>query len=363
MKKFLRVLALFLLPVALLYGLFAAVLTSTRELAGMEEIVAATLDGSLVLYGTSHHENFAAYKLRVTGALAPRLLVLGTSRSMQLRGEFFSEKSFYNAGGAVRNMADYEDFLRRLPEEALPQTLLLVLDQNMFNTNWRQSSPADPQGYGDLEMDFFDTLLRTGLDYGNRKFSILKTLLPRQGIYGLAAAARGMGFAADGSYRYGSTAEKNLGQPEKNFADTYRNIDFGELRFAYGDAPDALALSQLDSLLDFCAEKGIRVAGFLPPFPPSVNRRMAQNGGYGYLDTLGEELARRFAGCGGEFYDFTAVDSDDDEYLDGFHGGDRVYARIAVQLSEKSDILSKSIDLVTLEKLLGENGGNPRILP
>ena len=113
MKKFLRVLALFLLPVALLYGLFAAVLVSTRELAGMEEIVAATLDGSLTLYGTSHHENFATYKLRVTSALAPRLLVLGTSRSMQLRGDFFSEKSFYNAGGAVRNMADYEDFLRR----------------------------------------------------------------------------------------------------------------------------------------------------------------------------------------------------------------------------------------------------------
>ena len=53
MKKFLRVLALFLLPVALLYGLFAAVLVSTRELAGMEEIVAATLDGSLTLYRTT----------------------------------------------------------------------------------------------------------------------------------------------------------------------------------------------------------------------------------------------------------------------------------------------------------------------
>ena len=363
MKKFLRVLALFLLPVALLYGLFAAVLVSTRELAGMEEIVAATLDGSLTLYGTSHHENFATYKLRVTSALAPRLLVLGTSRSMQLRGEFFSEKSFYNAGGAVRNMANYEDFLRRLPEEALPETLLVVLDQNMFNTNWRQSSPTAPQDYGELEMDFFDTLLRTGLDYGNRKFSIAKTILPQQGVYGLAAAARGMGFAVDGSYRYGKTAEKNLDQPEKNFADTYRNIDFGELRFAYGEAPDALALSQLDGLLAFCAEKEIRVVGFLPPFPPAVNRRMEQNGGYGYLDTLYEEVARRFAGYGWEFYDFTAVDSADDEYLDGFHGGDRVYAKIALNLSGNSEILSKNIDSVTLEKLLAERGGNPRILP
>lgn len=74
-----------------------------------------------------------------------------------------------------------------MPEEALPETLLVVLDQNMFNTNWRQSSPTAPQDYGELEMDFFDTLLRTGLDYGNRKFSIAKTILPQQGVYGLAA--------------------------------------------------------------------------------------------------------------------------------------------------------------------------------
>lgn len=68
---------------------------------------------------------------------------------------------------------------------------------------------------------------------------------------------------------------------------------------------------------------------------------MEQNGGYGYLDTLYEEVARRFAGYGWEFYDFTAVDSADDEYLDGFHGGDRVYAKIALNLSGNSEILSK----------------------
>ena len=76
----------------------------------------------------------------------------------------------------------------------------------MFNTTWRESSPADPQTYGDLPDDSFATLLRTGFDYGNHKFSIVQNLLPRAGIYGLAAAAKGMGFAADGSYRYGTVA-------------------------------------------------------------------------------------------------------------------------------------------------------------
>lgn len=165
-----------------------------------------------------------------------------------------------------------------MPEEALPETLLVVLDQNMFNTNWRQSSPTAPQDYGELEMDFFDTLLRTGLDYGNRKFSIAKTILPQQGVYGLAAAARGMGFAVDGSYRYGKTAEKNLDQPEKNFADTYRNIDFGELRFAYGEAPDALALSQLDACWPFARKRRSGWWGFCRRSPPRSTDAWSRTG-------------------------------------------------------------------------------------
>lgn len=362
MKRFLRTLFLLLLPAVVLYGLFAAVLASSREMAGMGEIVAATVGGSLQLYGTSHHENFATYKRMVTEALAPRLLVLGTSRCMQLRGEFFAEKSFYNAGGAVRNMADYIDFLRALPEGSLPDTLLLVLDQNMFNTGWRASSPQGPQEYDvELEMDWLDTLLRTGVDYGNGKFRIFENLLPRPGIYGLAAAARGMGFAADGSYRYGLVARQNLDRPQANFAATYRDIDGGRDRFAYGSQPDAVALDQLDQLLDFCAGQGIRVVGLLPPFPPSVNERMDENGGYGYIPLLGEALAGRFVARGGEFYDFTRIESEDAEYLDGFHGGDRVYGRIALALARQSTLLRGMVAEEATRQLLARPG-NPRAL-
>jgi len=364
-KRFLRLLAVFLLPVVLLYALFAGALAATRERAGLDEITAAAADGTLVLYGTSHHENFAAFKLRAAAQKKAALLVLGTSRSMQLRSEFFSTDSFYNAGGGVRTMADYEDFLSRLPADALPETLLLVLDQNMFNTTWRESSPTDPQSYGELTLDFadwVDTLLRTGFDYGNGKFALRDVLRARDGVYGMAAAASGTGFAADGSYRYGKNAEKNLDDPQRNFSATYRNIDFGELRFAYGDTPDALALSQLSSLLDWCAGKNIRVVGLLPPFPPSVTARMKANGGYAYLDQLYGAIAPLFAAHGGEFYDFTVMDAPDEEYLDGFHGGDRVYARIALALGQESMILGKSVNSVTLRQLLDTTWQNPRSL-
>lgn len=86
MKRFLTVISLFLLPVVLFYALIATVMYNTRELAEMDELVPATVSGELKLYGTGYHENFFTYKHRVTSELAPELLVLGTSRSMQISG-------------------------------------------------------------------------------------------------------------------------------------------------------------------------------------------------------------------------------------------------------------------------------------
>ena len=363
MRRFLRILALFALPIVLFYGLLAAVLVNSRELAPMDEIVQATVDGGLVLYGTSHHENFATYKMAVTRRLAPRLLVLGTSRSMQLRGDFFTQPSFYNAGGAVHNVANYTQFLQALPAEALPDTLLVVLDQDMFSTPWRQANFGD-LSFGELEMDFFDTLLRTGLDYGQGKFSLAGALQAHPGYFGMAAVGRGSGFKADGSYQYGETAGENLGRPQRNFSQVYRDIDFDELRFQGCAVPDATALAQLEEFLAWCAGRDIRVVGFLPPFPPSVNARMAAAGKYGYLDTLYDEIAARFAAVGGEFFDFTAMaDTVDDEYIDGFHGGDRVYAKIALHLAEDSAILGRMVDTAAIDRLMESPAGTARVLP
>ena len=120
MKRFLTVISLFLLPVVLFYALLATVMYNTRELAEMDELVPATVSGELKLYGTGYHENFFTYKHRVTSELARELLVLGTSRSMQISGDFFSEKSFYNAA----TLPTTPSFCRRFPKKACPKPCL-----------------------------------------------------------------------------------------------------------------------------------------------------------------------------------------------------------------------------------------------
>lgn len=363
MKRFVSIVALFLLPFAVFYGLMAFILSNSRETAPLDDVVDATVSGELVLYGSAYHENFQAYKYRVTSQLAPRLLVLGTSRSMQLRGEFFSESSFYNAGGAIRNAADYLLFLQALPEESLPDTVLIALDQNMFNPTWADGNRAGELQLGDLPVKT-DLLLRMGNSFGDGKFSILDCLTLKQGVYGLAALGRGSGFVADGSYRYGTAAEANLDEPEKNFSDTYRNIDFSTLRFAWGDEVSSWALEQMDQLLAWCTERGIRVVAFLAPLPPVVYQRMVDNGNFGYIEKLPGELGELFSSYGQACYDKTLLPNTSSvQYLDGFHGGDEIYAQIVLELAAEDPVMEKLVDTEATQALLQTPHDNPRVLP
>lgn len=363
MKRFLKITVLFLLPFVLFYGLLAMVLQSSGETVALDQVVEATVDGSLVLYGSGYHENFQAYKYRVASRLGAQLLVMGTSRSMQFRSGFFKTDRFYNIGGGVKNAAEYLRFLQAMPVESLPKTVLVVLDQNMFNETWATGNPTSGLALTDLPVKK-DILLRLGNSYGDGRFSILKNLKARPGVYGMAAATRGSGFASDGSYRYGTAALENLTQPESNFATTYRQIDFSQLRFAWGDVPRSQELEEIDRLLSFCAENGIQAVGMLPPFAPTVWERMMATGNYGYLEQLPAALQQVFAGYGFDCCDYSYLpDSTAVQYIDGFHGGDEIYAGIALDLAARSEVLAPLIDTDAIRALLAQPHDNPRVLP
>lgn len=363
MKKFIRLTALFLLPFVLFYGLMGLMLVNSREAAPLDEVVEATVSGELVLYGSGYHENFQAYKYRVASRLAPELLVMGTSRSMPLRAEWFTAESFYNVGGAIKNLQDYLRFLQALPEESRPETAIVVLDQNMYNPEWA-SSARTPQLYLDDIPVKTDLLLRLGNSFGDGKFTISDCLRPKAGIYGVAALGRDSGFAPDGSYRYGDAANANLAQPERNFADTYRNIDFSQLRFAWGDTMSEWAVEETRLLLEWCAENDIRLVGIIAPLPPSVYERMMAAGRYGYVTQMGELLPRLFAEYGFACYDKGYLpDTTAVQYIDGFHGGDEVYAGILLQLAKEDETMARLVDTDTIIAQLQTPHENPRVLP
>ena len=68
MKRFLKILALFLAPVILLLGVFSLALVRSGELTPTADIEAAALNGGLELFGLAYRDDTRALKQAVANA-------------------------------------------------------------------------------------------------------------------------------------------------------------------------------------------------------------------------------------------------------------------------------------------------------
>ena len=176
---------------------------------------------------------------------------------------------------------------------------------------------------------------------------------------GKTAAGRGAGFYADGSYTYGTAVLHPEKSVDAEFKDTFQRIAKNTNRFEYGETPDAESLAQTEALLAFCARAGIEVTAFLPPYAPSVWQRMQETGQYGYIPATFASLETMFARYGFEVFDYSYLpETNDSQYVDGFHGSDRVYAALCARLAEDSLLLGAQFDSAALTALFTAQG-NP----
>lgn len=363
MKRFLKALALFLAPAVLVVGAFGVALVRSGELAPMEDVCRAAAGEQLSLFGFAYREDTRSFKQAMADAHGAEVLVLGTSRSMQLRSAFFKTDSFYNAGGGVAFLSQMQVFLEHLPEGARPKRLLLVLDQYFFNENWRSNEPKGSEVLPpDSTADAVTSLRHMMWDYAEGKFSLLHVLNTPEGVYGLAAAARGAGFYSDGSYTYGSAMLHPEQSDDAGFADTFDRIDRLTNRFEGGDVPDQKAFAEMRALLEYCAANEIEVTAFLPPYAPGVWDYMQQTGNYDYIPATFSVLQDLFAEYGFEVFDYSILpETQDDQYVDGFHGSDRVYAAICARLARDSALMGDLFDEDALTALF-QAPGNPLFL-
>ena len=359
MKKFLSCTALFLIPVLLVYALFGFAIYKSGEWRTEEEIVQRISDGEDLLMGLAYRDNTFYFKHLAASAKKADLLVLGTSRSMQFSSKFFTEPSFYNAGGGANYTHAYRYFLETLPEDATPETLILVLDQYFFEQGWSDQGSWPELDYSHYSFDPAASLPRLLKDWAGGKFSLRKMLNPPEHTYGIAAVGRGSGFYSDGSYCYGNLMDHPELGTDVGFHDSFNRIDTGTKRFEWSDTVYQPSLDEMARLMELCHQKGIQVVAVIPPYAPSVWQRMQQSGNYSYIDALSGALHEILDPYGFELHDFTFMpETQDAEYIDGYHGGDRVYARLTLELAEKSPSLAEKIDTDYLTRALAE-GSNP----
>lgn len=336
MRRFLLKIALLLLPVFLVFGLSWTSLFKAGEFLPFQMYVHPLDSGQL--FGLAYVNYDKAYKFHMTDDVSqPQVLALGSSRIMQVKRSVVNPRySFYNAGGAIQNIYEMPLFVEQLQNP--PAFILLTIDQYWFNPAFeRQRILFDSSVYDVPDWDlsnFLESSWTFYEDYAAGKVSLSDIWKSRH--VGLNAICKENGFAADGTRYPGDMIKAPEQQPDYNFRDILDRIDKGDRRFQYGDEADSTLIDGVDRFLAVCASRGIRVAAFLPPFSPVVYQKMTETGRYGYLTQIYPMLNAVFSKYDGfrlyDFTDVTAMGVHNYDFIDGFHGSERVYNQLIRQM-------------------------------
>ncbi len=109
-------------------------------------------------------------------------------------------------------------------------------------------------------------------------------------------------------------------------------------------------------IIDRLQKSKMHVLIIFPPFANAAYQRMMASKKYAYIDALTMELNNSHP-----IFDFTnpnnVRETNDCEFIDGFHGGETVYARMILQMAAKDKYLDDVINFGYLSELLNHHKG------
>jgi len=357
MKKFLLNLSIFLLPGLLLISVPLIILKKSKEV--FYDIDETIKNNDKYIIGYAYDEtNYRYLKWkRIKELERSEVWSLGSSRTLQFREGMFSIP-FYNAGYTIIGLNDFSQFLKSVSKSKYPKYLIIALDQWMFNEKWDDLSTKPKT---DLWRNSFNkypqgkTIIKVLSDVLVKKHNLSFLFRSNDNLIGLNSILNHKGFRNDGSMLYGSQIyrleNKDATADDYEFNDTFKRIEKGNAMFEYGNDVNNNAIPVLEELLSFCSSNNIKVIAYLPPFADKVVSKMEKSGNYKYINNIYSTIHPTFAKYRYEVYDFThlsSINANDNEMLDGFHGGESVYLKMLINIAEADTSLH---DIVNLTKL------------
>jgi hypothetical protein len=353
----------FSLPFTIAFVAFTGILVYSGESMPLAMVVAMQQGDEPVLYRPHYGNRDLSFKLLSTEARQPEVLALGSSRVLQFRSMFFNLDTsvFYNGAGPAWSLERIDQFVRTLSTDALPDVLILGIDQPWFNPNFVPDT-FEPE-VSDFTQIFlvnrsvFQDVLTCGcsFDFGE--------LMARRepGFGGMALGSKaifdGHGFRNDGSEQYGDFLIAHWLSPE---LERNRHLEWmrtGQEMYAYGDTVSEDALALFNDFLQYCQAHGITVVGFFPPFVPSLYYEMVANGNHTYLPQASERVATLMAQYNYPFFDFSdgGQFGGDGDFFDGWHGSERINLQLYITMAQAlPDVLGHYSDLAALQQAVIE---------
>lgn len=313
----------------------------------------------LVGFLTYEKERFHTLKDMAYRNKLPEITVIGSSRVLQFRDSMFTQ-SFYNYGYTVSTIGDIE---KKIPSILHPglKLLFIGLDQWMFNPEWTKKNIDD-------QTHFSYNSIINNTPYENKKLlrQSIEVLMNKKRKYHNSAflglnAAEGNGIRNDGSFFYGTIIEKILSNDtsyeDYNFKDTFSRIKVKSRRFEKFTFVDTSSINTLKRIRDFLKTKNIITVYFLPPFANTIYKKLISEFDYAGIMELQQKLEflNSSSKCFYSFQSFDALNETDSCALDGFHGSERVYAHILMNIANNNPSISKFINRELISKKLSLN--------
>ena len=366
MKRFLVSISIFTLPLIVFFSIPLYILTVTGE--GFKNIESIVSGREKYLIGYAYNEqNYGYLKYLNIAKSQYNVISAGTSRVLPFTNNMFTA-SFYNAGYTINIIDDFIPFLENIPSSKTPDYLIAGLDQPMFNEAWNSSysiSEKNKWQQSFYKYPIANTFINVWKDIINRKYGFKFHTDKNIQYIGINAVVNNTGFRNDGSMFYGIQIDRLIRNDPSAidycFSNTYERINKGNSRFEYGDSVDVKVMPKLHELLQYCQNRQIKLVAFLPPYADSVFDRMLKSGKYGYIQKIYNCIKPAFDEFGFEIYDFSSAslcDSNDNEMIDGFHGGEVTYLKILIKMLESESSLSNVVNKSQLENDLKNKSNN-----
>jgi hypothetical protein len=362
-KKFVFLFIYTSLLILIVVSPFIVFLIKTKEYATVHEIVNEQIQKKSI-YGTALNNNTFLYKMELINQIRPNIVAIGSSRIMQLREEFFLD-SFINTGGAVNKIEDGSIVLNQILKIYKSKIIIFAVDPWWFNENYK-AVISENRNLDTTNILFFEKifnpikwLIKCKIDLKQfinvLFFNNYKNNITNYNNIGISALDSSSGFRKDGSYFYSSIIFAKDNSKDIKFSDTISRIEKGNRRFEYGSKISKKSINEFKNILDICKKNNIKLILFIPPVSQTTYKKLNEyKKNYRYIDEFRHKITE-FGGY--DYHNPSLFDSNDCEFIDGFHGGDVTYQRILLDLSKKDDIIKNIINIKELQKNINEFKG------
>jgi hypothetical protein len=288
------------------------------------------------VYGSAYNGNDLKYKVELVRQVKPEIVVIGSSRAMNVRDLPFT-RSFVNCGGVSSNLLESETFVTEMLKVHVPKVALYFVDYWWFNPKVEQISnrykidetarsfaklfpPIDWIRSNKLPWKLLQDVTLRG-HYEN-EFTSFETL-------GLFAIRYASGFRTDGSYFNSRSFQQDEGVVKYywNELDQIKADQNERINLGMGDFVKEENVKWFLQTVKRLQDKGVQVMVVLPPVAPKHLQALRAHTTQPFATPLARRLEKDISPVY-DFTDFKTGANHDCEHLDAYHIGDTLSLRL-----------------------------------